>query len=296
MKNLITLIFMAFLASSCGSVLKDDIVKWDDASAKYQSVFTIVGQESNLGPAVYQVGKNDDTLKILTLLTGTYEVRSDSCSFLETGRYAKNEVIEFPLSKFHNSAEEKLCLVTIQVSPEFESTVAIFPRFSIVYLQFTNRGIISSKGFQFPKGFNAGRLADIGTVDRYRLIQNCVDAEPKMLKESLSPAVATVDFAELKQSEISNCYYSLVYTLNGAQGRHAFTVNIYNKEHSPLSANVIVNKSTVSVSSNSSVSVCAVGSKSKNGSKCSNKLSNLSNPYVIQVHTNKRSYYEMRKK
>lgn len=287
---------MAFLASSCGSVLKDDVVKWDDSSARYQSVFTIVGEESNMGPAVYQIKNSESSLKILTLLSGTYEVRSDSCSFLETGRYSKNEVIEFPLSKFHNTMEEKLCLVTIQVNPEFGSTVAIFPRYSIVYLQFTGREKLTSKGFQFPDGFNAGRLVDVGTVDRYRLIQNCVDAEPKVLKESLSPALATVDFSELKQNIISNCYYSLVYTSNGFQGRYAFTVNVYNKEHTPLKASVKVGKSSVEVTSTPSVSVCSVGTKSKNSSKCSNKLSKLSNPYVIQVHTNKRSYYEMRKK
>ncbi len=98
MKNLLVLCFMAFLASSCGTVLKDDAVKWDDASARYESVFTIVGQSSNAGPAVYQIqDSTKDSLKILTVLTGTYEIRSDSCSFLETGRYSKNEVLEFPI-------------------------------------------------------------------------------------------------------------------------------------------------------------------------------------------------------
>ena len=294
MKNLLILCFMAILAS-CGTVLKDDVVKWDDSSARYESVFTMVDRESNMGPAVYQVNSNSSSIKILTVLSGTYEVRSDSCSFLETGRYTKNEVLEFPLSKFHDSNSEKLCLVTIQINPELESTVALFPRYSIIYLQFTNRELLSNSSFQFPSGFAAGQLVNLDQVDRYRLIQNCVDSEPRIVKESLVPTKVSVEFSELKQGDTS-CYYSLVYTVGNKAGRHSFVVNIFNKEHSPLKPVVQIDKSTVSVSSDSNTYLCSIGNKHKNGNKCKEKLSKLPDSYIIQVHTNKRSYYEMRTK
>ncbi len=187
-------------------------------------------------------------------------------------------------------------MVTIQISPEFESTVAIYPRYSIIYLQFTTRETVTSSGYQFPKGFSAGQLVGIDSVDRYRLIQNCVDSAPRVLKESLTPTNVKVDFNELKQDDISSCYYSLVYTKDNKPSRHAFVVNVYNSEHSPLKPNVQIRKSTVYVTSDSNTYLCSIGDKHKNGNKCQEKLNKLSDPYVIQVHTNKRSYYEMRKK
>jgi hypothetical protein len=292
MKNLLIIAFMVFM-SSCGTILKQDVSKWDDASAGYESVFTIVGNEANMGPAVYQINETNDSIRILTVLTGTYEVRSDSCSFQETGRYSGNEIVEFPLSKFHNSNSEKLCLVTIQINPELESTVTLFPRYSIVYLQFTGRELLSSSSYQFPSGFAAGQLVKMGQVDRYRLIQNCVNLEPRIIKESLTPTEVSVDFTELNQVG-SSCYYSIAYSKDNKLGRHAFVVNIFNREHSPLEPSIQVDNSSVRVTSDSNTYLCSVGNNHKNRNRCQGKFNRLTDPYIIQVHTNKRSFYEMR--
>lgn len=285
-----------FLLTSCGTHLRNDVSKWDDASARYESVFTSVGENGNQGTAVYQVGTNQLTLKIYTVLSGTYEVRSDSCSVLETGRYTNNQIIEIPLSYFFSTNDEKLCMTTIQINPEFESTVAVYPRYSIVYLQFTKRAVIDSKGYQFPRGFVAGELVNIGYTDKYRLIQNCTYSEPRIIKESLVGSETSVSFSELEQDDLGSCYYSLVYTKGEVQGRYGFSVNIYNQEHSVLKAGVEVKSKKIHVYSDSAVSLCAIGDRWRNNDRCSRSLSSLPDTYMIQVHTNKRSYYEMRTK
>ena len=295
MKNFLILCLMMLLVS-CGTTLRNDVSKWDDASAKYESVFTKVGDAGNFGSAVYQISTGHEMLQVHTVLSGTYEIRSDSCAFLETGRYSGNEILEFPVSRFFTTNEEKLCMTTIQINPEFESTVAIFPRYSIVYLQFTSRELTGENSFQFPSGFMAGELINLGNTERYRLIQNCVYSEPRIIKESLVESNTSVFFSELEQKDLGSCYYSLVYTKDGVQGRHGFSVNIYNNEHSPLEAKVSIHNNKVSVASDVATSLCAIGTKWKNRNYCSQKLNSLTDSYIIQVHTNKRSYYEMRTK
>lgn len=292
------LILITLVTVSCGSKqLKNDSSITNDADSRYESVLTSIGQSSNMGSSVYQFSNTEDVLNVYTLLSGTYEIRSDSCNFLESGSYSESEVVKIPLQAIFTENLEKLCTVTIQINPELkDSQVAIFPRYSIIYLQLTSRTLIDSKGMQFPIGFNAGSILNLGTVDKYKLIKNCVISSPVVIKESSISSIAKVDFDELNQREIGSCYYSLVYSKANEQGRYAFSINLFNPQHSPLIAKVEQTDKYVTVTSQDDVSVCVIGNKSKRSNTCKESLKNLPNKYLIQVHTNKRSYYEVRSK
>jgi hypothetical protein len=295
---LLALLAAQSLLVSCGSKqIKNDTSMTNDADARFESVFTSLGPVSSQGTVVYQFKGNEDTLKIYTLLSGTYEIRSDSCNFIESGNYSESEVIEVPLRSLFIDNAEKLCMVTVQINPEIkDSQVALFPRYVIAYLQMTSRELTDSKSLQLPVGFNAGTILDLGQVDKYRLIKNCVLEAPAVVKESTSPAVAKVEFSELSQKSKGSCYYSLVYTKEGKSGRYAFSVSLFDPAHSPLKAEVKVNKNEVVVSSEEDVSICIIDNKSKRSNACKASLKDLPAKYLIQVHTNKRSYYEMRSK
>jgi hypothetical protein len=283
---------------SCGSKqIKNDSSTTNDADARYESVFTSVGSVSKQGSVVYQLKNADDSFKIYTLLSGTYEIRSDSCNFIESGNYEESEVIEIPLKSLFLDNAEKLCMVTVQLNPALASSqVAIFPRYVVAYLQMTNRELLDSKGIQIPVGFDTGTIVDLGKVDKYRLIKNCVLEAPVVVKESTVPAVAKVEYSELNQKTKGSCYYSLVYTKEGKSGRYAFSINLFNPAHSPLTAEVKVDNKGVLVISGDDVSICIIDKQSKRSNTCKASLKDLPSKYLIQVHTNKRSYYEMRSK
>jgi hypothetical protein len=292
------ILMLLLVVVSCGSKqIKNDSSMTNDADARFESVYTAVGASGNHGTAVYQFSSAEDSFKIYTLLSGTYEIRSDSCNFIESGDYEESETIEIPLQALFTDNSEKLCMVTIQLNPEVEdSQVALFPRYAIVYMQMTSRHLIESRGIQVPVGFNAGTIVDLGKVDKYRLIKNCVQAEPVIVKESTVSAVAKVDFVELGQKAKGSCFYSLVYTKDGVQGRYAFAINLFDPSHSPLTAKTTVEDGEVKVTAQDDVSVCIINKKSKRSNTCKASLKSLPEKYLIQVHTNKRSYYEMRSK
>lgn len=289
-------ILILILLVSCGTnYLRNDSSTTNDADARYESVFTQLGKNATMGNAVYQVKNKEDLIEVHTLLSGTYEIRSNSCNYQDFGTYRNNESIFVPISDLFSGEEtEKLCSITIQLNPELRnSEVAIFPRYSIIYVQLTNRDEIKTANFQFPRLFSAGELINIGIVDKYRLIQNCVGTSPTIIKESLEPQVAKVYFSELNQKEISSCYYSLVYDKGDLKGRYSMAVNVYNENHIPLTASIKKTSKKVYVNSPDTVSICAIGFMSKYRNNCSEKLRRLPEAYVIQVHTNKRSFFKM---
>lgn len=293
MKKLLLTIFSLTLLSCGTKSIKDDPSNTNDYEARFESVFTSVGTESNFGPSVYQFSDLNVSLKIYTLLSGSYEIKSNSCGFFKTGRYSNSEVISIPLSAIVKDPAEKLCSMTIQINPEYaKSQYAISPRYSIVYLQYTNR-VHESYALQLPENTDHGKLFTLSGLDKYRLIQNCVNAEPKIIKESLIPANAEVFFAELNQKTLGSCYYSLVYSKVGIASRLAFAINIYDSLHAPLQASATLNKKKLEVVSESTVSVCVIGNEYKIDNKCKGEAQD---GVLIQVHSNKRSYYKIWRK
>lgn len=287
-KILLAIVFLALVG--CGHSIRNDSSSTSDYEARFESVFTSLGTESNFGSAVYQVSKLDLSLKIYTLLSGSYEVRSDSCNFLLNGRYTDSQVISIPLSTIIKDPAEKLCTVTIQINPEYaKSQYEISPRYSVIYLQYTARAY-ESYSFQYPQAFDSGKMFYLAGLEKYRLIQNCVNAAPRVIKESLVPSNVDIYFSELEQKDLGSCYYSLVYTKNSVPSRLAFSVNIYNPIHEPLQASITSTNQKLEVISESTVSVCAIGGEYKLDNKCKGKPVN---GVLIQVHTNKRSFYKI---
>lgn len=285
-------IVLMFLLVSCGSkTVKEDYFGISDYEANYESVFTSLSDNKKFGNAIYQFDEVDEDLKIYTILDGTYELRSDSCSFIKNGSYTDSEIIDIPIIEiFKTEDAEKLCTLTIQLNPTVkDSQVVISPRYSIVYLQKTNR---QNKSFsiQIPEFYNAGEILNIKNLPKHRLIQNCVYSEPKVIKESMTTSDFILEFSELKQIDKGSCYYSLVYTSDNIPSRIAFSINIYDSEHLPLSAKYTIKKSKVSVESEDSISLCAVDFKYKFDNKCKGEYKSGT---IIQVHTNKRSFYKV---
>ncbi len=291
-KILLAAFLLTFLG--CGSKsIKDDIFPTSDYKSRFESVFTSIGTESNFGTAVYQMKDTKASLKIYTLLSGSYEVKSNSCNFLKAGRYNESQVITIPVSEIIKESAEKLCMVTIQVNPEYKGAkVEISPRYSIIYLQLTNRSF-QSKAFQYPTNFDIGKLVEIKSVETYRLIQNCVEAPPVVIKESRLPTDVVVNFDELNQFDMGSCYYSLVYTKGGVSGRYAFTISLYDSAHVPLTATAEQDGKKLEVVAESSVSICVIGNEYKLDNKCKG---NAKDGVLIQVHSNRRSYYNIWRK
>lgn len=291
----ILLAVLALVIVSCGSKsIKDDASSTSDFSSRFESVFTSVGTESSFGSAVYQVKDTKASLKIYTLLDGSYEVKSNSCNFQKTGRFEDNQVITIPLAQIiKDSPAEKLCMITIQINPEYaKSKYKISPRYAVVYLQLTTRST-ESHSFQFPEHFAAGRMFELKDLEKYRLIQNCVNVDPLIIKESTSPATATIDFDELQQSNLGSCYYSLVYTKAGVASRLAFSINLYDSKHSPLEASATQDGKKIEVVSESTVSICVIGDEYKLDNHCKG---DAKDGVLIQVHSNKRSFYQIWRK
>lgn len=291
-KVLLTAFLLTFLG--CGSKsIKDDVFPTSDYESKFESVFTSVGTESNFGTAVYQMKDTKSSLKIYTLLSGSYEIKSNSCNFIKNGRYTESQVISIPLSEIIKESAEKLCTVTIQVNPEYKGAkVEISPRYSIVYLQLTSRSF-QSKSFQYPSSFSIGNIVSIPSVEKYRLIQNCVLTEPVIVKESTVAADINVHYDELNQTGEGSCYYSLVYTKNGIPSRYAFSISLYDPAHVPLTASAEVDGKKLEVVAESSVSICVIGDEYKLDNRCKG---NAKDGVLIQVHSNRRSYYNIWRK
>lgn len=298
-------LFLSFLllATGCGSKkLKNDISPTNDADSKYESVLTSVEQDYGLGSKVYVVDNVNEDLHIYTLLDGTYEVRSDSCGFIESGRYTNSESIDIPISKFFSSIDEKLCTVSIQINPELKnSQVAIFPRYSIVYLQMSSRVLKGNFSKQTPKGFPIDNALNYqGAIDKYRVIRKCTyESVPQVVKESTSPVTAitilkkdiSVGMPSPAESNIGSCLFSVVFTESGISSRIMFSTSVYDSAHDPLSASITTDAKKISVVSTDAVSFCGINRNIKNDYKCSEKISNLEKVNIIQVHTNKRSRY-----
>lgn len=286
---------LLLLLSGCGSIkLTDDPVLLSDSQAYYESVLTKLGDHYRFGPAAYMITDLTQDLVIYTALSGSYEIRSDSCNFTKQGAYADSKPIKIPVSEIRNQVDETLCVVTIQISPQIEdSKVPIYPSFSIAYLVFTNRTTVGSDAFQFIQGFNYGVLFRIeDSISRYRVIRKCVyDNIPIVVSESLTP----VDRIELPAGDIINnlgsCYFGVVYVdLNGVAKRAAYATNVFDERHLPLSAEVTRDRRNIAVIPSAGNTVCIINGNITRD--CKRRAIAQNN--VIGVFTNKRSYWAVR--
>lgn len=294
------LIFFSLILAGCGTrFLRDDSSLTNDANAKFESVLTSVNGEYGFGSKVYVLRDLTGSLRIHALLTGSYELRADSCGVIEDGRFDSSTPIEIPVNRFFNAVEDKLCTVTIQVNPEVpDSEFAVYPRYSIIYLQMSARASLPSLSHQIPKGFPLEPLR-YRAVDRFRAIRKCsYEPQPIVVKENRSPGTLMLSRADFSnglpfavEDRIGTCLFSIVFVESGVTGRLMLSTSVYDPAHQPLTASATIQGSRLRVSGSDDVSVCAINGKIKNSSNCNEKLSRLGSLNVIEVHSNKRSGY-----
>lgn len=288
-------IFLAlFILSGCGTIeFTNDESTLSDSQAYYQSVMTEVGGSNQFGPAVYLIGSEDRELTIYTILNGAFEIRSDNCGYMKQGVYTDSSPIKINLASVNGQLDETWCLLTIQLSPNVGNTqIPVYPSYSTVYLVFTRRERVQQQSFQFPMGFNLGRLFMIeDEIAMYRVIRKCTfEDAPQVISESTT----FVKSIEIKVDDIKDrmgsCYYGVVYTdETGAMKRAAYTTNVFDERHLPLLADVTIHDKRIEVTTNANNAICIINGVVHPIKKCRRKALARN---LVGVFTNKRSHWE----
>lgn len=248
---------------------------------------------------------NTHVLTVKTLFDGTYIIRGhgEQCSVDIDERYEDSQNVIIPLSSiFKDSKEERFCTISIQINPTIkDSEVVIYPRYSILRIHVSKR--LGNKTFstQLRETTSMVPIEIIANGSgEYQIVKKCVyESEAKLIGPFNHSGIISLtgDLLGLDTGKLGNCYFSLLYKDNDGTKRFGYSTNVYDMDFEPLSLIVKNEDKKIRVIGPKEMYLCGIGNVEKTGKyKCSRKLKELPEHFVIQGHTNKRSRYIIGKK
>ena len=303
MKLLIILLFLL----GCTHEMLNDPSTYSDTEAGYESLYVEMDDRSTNETSVFILDiKQDLSLHSLVFsgkFSGDYKIRSKDCSYLKIGSYNYGQAIQIPVSAILGTpTSDKTCAVFFSAFPHKpeDSEHAVYPISRTIFLIASSKFKHDSNSLQLERygHFHPFDLAaPVSTDDKqYMITKKCSrDDTPSVYGPFPFAGQISIgaDDLHFDNTQLGFCYFSILYQSDEGTYRYGFTINIYREDFRPLMVLHGVQKKKYKIEKNQYVYSCGIHDESAIDDKCSRKLKELPDQFVIYAHTNKRSFYEV---